>query len=1077
MLLDDFLIEYWIREESLEGLWNWIESKDRGHLHLQGEGGVGKSWLLRGLAVSGQEKGFVPILADRLPGENPATLLHKLIDHTEFLLDMDVEHMRMLVNHALFRHGPSEAWHTYIRWLGSEVQGRYLLLLDGFPSPLDVGVLPPAEDLPEGFFVISSGEHPLEVENLILNSDIRASQRELRGYLRHRMADVPVGLLEEVVRLSRGNWRQAYQYTQWLNLVSKEEKGSPPLPTPDKLLDAILDTIADKVGREQFRSVHLDILVLLAIAQVPVNSDLLVSWGVPKEPLAFALFDLRGLIAADGESSQLEALFSGEHYSIGSTSLAQHIVRRKDWLDRVSQAHRRVIAPALDLGDNRWTRSGGTELEFYSLCFIEHHLRESGRTADLVRLSQDGLYAERCWAFARLAREQGFEEIALTLMGIAAQILSQRPNPSPRDLLQSVEVQAEFCGLLTQLGRYADGARWGDIALRNGKALSSGKDKAPQLQNLWIHCLLSVADPYLFMGLVEPAQEYFSEALQLSQAEASKDRSNTVHALRGLARVKRMTGEFRESLKQGAEAMELARKLILDEGEEWANYLFDLLMEQADCLRNLAEESQVKPNSLELMAWRWEALRFLREAADLYDKFAWPNDMELAAAYLEESMLLFELERWSEAEMRLSKALDIYRDLPDVHPGEFASLEYLRSQALALMNRIGEASGSLTQLVTPEMLNSLEISERALVLFFQAKVLTHQGYLREATHALSQSIQYYQEAIEEGNDELLLELVSSRAYLARILTRRGRFELVRRVLHTGYDDLEAAEAGEPGQGMLERADLLDVEALVHYYKGELPWALERCNESLDMLDQVERLETEPDLESERSGILVTRALIQGGLGDFSAGLADCDRAVEIESRRAEEGYDTSSMWCALHMSVKAGLQRQYGQLEQALASIREAIRRLQALPSNQQAHLGPSLGKMHFELGQIQAALGNDEEGLKSLTDAAGLLETEMLLGKGHLIAVLLEVYTVWLDVQKNLSNGMQPDLVLRWTRFFESWPAWESFLEQESRSDFLKKAIEQLRVWARQLKGPEHELWRARAPLSLRSGRKRKEG
>ncbi|CAN0124318.1 unnamed protein product, partial [Phaeothamnion confervicola] len=239
----------------------------------------------------------------------------------------------------------------------------------------------------------------------------------------------------------------------------------------------------------------------------------------------------------------------------------------------------------------------------------------------------------------------------------------------------------------------------------------------------------------------------------------------------------------------------------------------------------------------------------------------------------------------------------------------------------------------------------------------------------------------------------MLELVSSRAYLARILTRRGRFELVRRVLHSGYDDLEAADTGEPDQGQLERADLLDVEALVHFYKGELPWALERCTESLDMLDSVERSESEPDLESERSGILATRALIHAGLGDFPSAFADCDRAIEIESRRAQEGYDTSAMWCALHTAVRATLLRQSGDGEGALVAISQALERLQALPANQQAHLGPSLAKMYFELGQIQAALENNEEALQSLTRAAGLLESEMLQGKGHLIATLVEVY------------------------------------------------------------------------------------
>jgi tetratricopeptide (TPR) repeat protein len=1073
VLLDDFLIEYWVREETLESLWRWIESQEKGHLTVTGEVGSGKSWLLRGLAVNAQPRGFIPILADRLKHESFETFLYKMIDHTEFLLDLDAESLKQQVNFALYRSGKKEAWQAYINWLGREVPGRYIIMLDDMPFVTEISVFPHNDDLPEGIYVITTAvTKPAMSHSQQFDLDQRAhlSTRELRGYLRNRLTEVSTPKTEEILKASKANWRLAYHYTHLMHLHNYD--ANLVLPEKDGLFDAVLGAIGDKVGKENFRNVHLDILILLAVAQVPVHVELLQLWGVPKEQLGFALFDLRGLLTNDGEASQMDALAGGEHYSIACPWLKDYILSQSGWRDRVGEAHRRVCQPALDLNGARWARSTGREDEYYALCFAPYHLDVSGRKADLARLN-DPIYAERCWAFSRLARENSYDEIALNLLTLAAtKIRDAGTAESARQKAMQAEVQAELCNLLTQIGRYAEAAKWGENAVTLGQGFAL--ETQGQARALWIHCILSLADPYLFMGLVEPAEQLFSEALRLSETEQRVEKNRAIHAVRGLARVARSNGHFNESLQHGLKAMEHARSLIQEEGEEWANYLFDLLVEQADCLRSLSEDQETKPGSLEVMTWRWEAIRYLREASELYQKNDWPPDSELATVCMEESMILFELERWAEAEKCLSHAISIYKSLPEVHPGEFASLEYLRSQALALMNRIGEASGSLNQLVNSDLLDSLDVSERALVLFFQAKVFTHQGYLREATQAMSDAIQCYQDAIAEGNEDLDLELVSSRAYLARVLTRRGRFELVRRVLSTGFEQLVDIESEDSLDGLLEKADLLDVQALVHYHKGELPWALQRCNESLQLLEQVEASESEPDLETERSGLLATRSQILAAQGDFEAALRDCDRSLEIESHRAQEGYETSNMWRALHLSTKASIHRLSGDWQKGLEVAQAAVEQIQKLPNNQQAHLGASLARMHFEIGQCQAAGDRLEDCLKSLSCSAGLLESEMLQGKTHLVSQLIEVYTHWLEVQKKLSLDEENNLIQRWSRFFDSWSSWENFLEQESRSDFLKKSVEELRTWAAALTGSSQSVWSKQAPLMLKEKRRR---
>ena len=297
------------------------------------------------------------------------------------------------------------------------------------------------------------------------------------------------------------------------------------------------------------------------------------------------------------------------------------------------------------------------------------------------------------------------------------------------------------------------------------------------------------------------------------------------------------------------------------------------------------------------------------------------------------------------------------------------------------------------------------------------------------------------------------------------------------------DAADPAADGDSAEGLLEKANLLDAQALVHFFKGELPWALQCCNESLELLDLVEQNESEPDLETERSGILATRAQILAAQGEFADALRDCERAVEIEGHRAQEGYDASSMWQAIHLSTKASIHRLSGDWKKGLEIALGAIELFAKMPTNQQAHLGASLARMHFEVGQCQAdgsaavdqndAAQLQEEALKSLSCAAGLLESEMLQGKTHLISQLIEVYTHWLELQRKMSSD-EAEISHRWSRFFDSWSSWENFLDQESRSDFLKKSLNDLRQWAQNLNQPGRSLWAAKAPNLLKEHRRK---
>lgn len=1060
MLLDDFFTEYWPREETLEEVWGWVLGRTHGHLHLAGPVGCGKSWLVRGLAVGAQERGALPLYLERSPDESFTSLIWRLVDSTEFMLEIDGEGLRLAVSQALYETSPPQALLAAMTWLTQEVDGSFLILFDGFDEAAELAELPAWRDFPEGVYLITSGRARHPVDQLILRPEHRRNIGELEGYLQKRLPAEQQDHIPQILHLSQGNWRWAYYYSVLLkfNLES--------LPEPAQIFDVLLEALAKKHKPELFRTIHLEVLLLLAVAQVPASLDLLKAWGLPPDQLGFALFELRDLLSTDGEGSQYDALFTGEHYSLRSPDLRAYLLDNPAWRDRVSDCHRRAVATVLE---RRNPADSPTDADFYARAFAQYHLQQSGRAGDLARLQNDPDSVEQCWHLGRVAREQGYEEIGLQLFLVAIQLMDARKQGrSKRNLARLAEIYADCCHALTNQGRYSDGAHFGEQALELLRPLVT-QDRHDPLEALYTHCLLCLADPYLYMGYVQRAYPLYAEAFERSSKEQGPEQAKAIHALRGLARSARALGKSQDSLRHGLEALDLARKLTAEEGEDWAQYLFELLMEQSETMRTVRETMTEPPGPLELMGMRWESLRLLREAEELYHKFQWPGDQELVFLYLEQSMALFDLEKWAEAEERLSKAIEVINTLPagDSHPADLASLEFLRSHALALMNRIGEASGSLANLLTPELMTEMEISEQALVLFFRAKILSHQGLLRQAESALEESIAAYSQAIGQGAEDLFLEQLSAKIYLARVTARRGRLEEALELCHDCFQQLMDMDQ-EEGAPFLEIADVSELEAWILQSLERFEEGLVACQRASDALEQIRGSETEADVETEHSLNMITRALCLAGLGRHAEALQLAEQAVEMEQRRAQEGYEQANMWCAIHRLSLARLRRAANQPEGALQVAQQAWADLSSLPGNQQNHLGLHLAAVQLEIGLALIQLERWNQVREPMQQARALYENEMWQSKEYLVATLLDAQRSWLEFCRLSSNPEWQDRTA-WKQFFEGWTRWQAHMKEEAENVFLQQAQARMKAWVHSLPPGLQQEWNAMAPPGLR--------
>ena len=93
---------------------------------------------MRGLAVGAQERGALPLYLERSPEESFTSLIWRLVDSTEFMLDTDGEGLRLQVSQRLYESSPAEALLAAMQWLTQEVDGSFLILFDGFDEPSEL---------------------------------------------------------------------------------------------------------------------------------------------------------------------------------------------------------------------------------------------------------------------------------------------------------------------------------------------------------------------------------------------------------------------------------------------------------------------------------------------------------------------------------------------------------------------------------------------------------------------------------------------------------------------------------------------------------------------------------------------------------------------------------------------------------------------------------------------------------------------------------------------------------------------------------------------------------------------------
>jgi tetratricopeptide (TPR) repeat protein len=840
----DFETEYLRPAYLLDALWQTVADRPGGYVQVSGPAGLGKTYLVRGLEQESAERG-VPVLAYHiLPGARA--------DYQTFVGELHATACERLsrartVQPQVAVGSVAELQEQFAGYLTTLMKANRLdalvLAIDAVDelaepdgsSPVNAAtildLLPPAEKLPEGCFVVLTSRPEMRpgirarldrlrvaagderFVALDLRPDAPANEALLRAYLSAHLREPlrAASHVDEVLRRSGGVFLYAYHLARALTAGAFADTAA--LPEGKEFYPAYLARLRERVGAELHEAVYLPALLLLAAARAPVTLEQLTRWGVPGERLRFALIDLRDFLREHRVRRWHESLNreGDNRYEMAHEAFVRFVSESAEYGPRYRQAHGTIADAALAAHGGRWEEIDPCdEAALYALRFLPLHLRLAGRPEAEENFQCNGEYALGCWKVASTCQAQARYDLAVELFRTVEIVL--------RRLVEEVGA-AELSQLLAMTLSSKGNALW---ALgRLGEALGCLDEAIAAVRRL-VH---------------EEGRAGLATYL-------GRTCNNKGNVLQGLGRLGEAVGCYDE-------AIAVLRRLVHERGSpELADYLATALI-TALINKGAALEAQGRPG--DAVGCHDEAIAALRhldhgggsaalannlaralvnkgnalqkvdrlgEAVDCYDEAiavrrrlveregrAELTD-DLTLALMNKGVALRSQGRLGEAVACYDEAIALLRRL--VHDGGRAELANdlamtLVNKGVALdgLGRLGEAVGCYDEAIAvlrrlvhdqghPKSANDL-----AKALIYRGVAVEVTGSRLEALDHFSEAIRWYEQLIEAGLRHLTPELVNG--YMIRFdplrqMARWGDAAAdVTRVVHLCQPILEEGE--------------------------------------------------------------------------------------------------------------------------------------------------------------------------------------------------------------------------------------------------------------------------------------------
>ncbi len=713
----DFAREYVRPDYLFDAFWRVLREKQRGYIHLTGEGGTGKTYFVRGLEAEGAEKPGTPVLTYHvLPGARTdyRTFIAELADRARERLNFRTQEPQTNVD------SHHKLQNQLVEFLGELMRAnrcnKLVVALDAIdelsdPEPNSAAItafFPSPEKLPRGCFVLLTSRRRLrpkieeDLERIggdgLLYTSITLSPEDSEN--RHVVELYVARYFERLIEQDK--LPDVYSSPEYVEAVLERSGGiflyarhlagalasgaftTNALPEAHEFYPAYLDRLRRRVGGELYDTIYLRTLLLLGAAQEPVTLEHLHRWGVPSEGFRLALYDIADFMREHRGRSWHESLSEGSEnrYDLAHEAFVRYVQEKLS--PQYSEAHARIAQAALKNNHGRWADADPTEeTDLYDLRHTLTHLHEAGNSQAKEALLTDEGYASACFSAAGLANDRARYRIAVDLCDQAIHVHRYLVDVKGREGLTEY-----LADVLT---------RRGNTLARQGKLDEAVKDlgeaeeiyRRLELDYELAEALRSKANVLVLQGELDQAVQDYSAALRtfMDLFDAMKrDNHELAYALtsivagtltnKGIAL--RKQGKLDEAVQDYSAAVRIFRYRFEDmKRDDDAEYLAGALNNRAAALEKQGELG--------------EAVKDLGEAEEIYRRLVVHEGREELAAELALALnnrgnVLRKQGELDEAIRYLGEAEEIYRRLV-VHEGRE---ELAKDLALVLFNKAWE---------------------------------------------------------------------------------------------------------------------------------------------------------------------------------------------------------------------------------------------------------------------------------------------------------------------------------------------------------------------------------------------------
>jgi tetratricopeptide (TPR) repeat protein len=872
----DFEIDFVRPDYLLDAIWQVVESRPRGYIHLSGPEGVGKAYVVRGLEREGRKRPVpVPVLAHYVqPGQSGdyQTLIVELRERAREQVkncqqpDLQVKNDSPEVMQNEFA--------DYLRPLmrANRLDNLVVVIdaLDELPEPARntpaiTDLLPAPDRLPDGCFLVLTSRDPLrprtraDVERLrraggqgflSLRIDPAAdSNRDtLRSYLldddhlpperRHLPPTLRTASIADAI-IDRAGGAFLYVYHLSRALGSGAFAAVDALPEGNRFYPDYLARLRSRVGAALYDEVYLPALLMLTAAYQPVTLRRLHRWGIPRERLAFALLDLSDFLRVHRVRFWHDSLADPDaapenRYEIAHEAFVRFAHDDPELAPRLRATHARLGLAALPAPPATWHDLDPTDdAQLYDLRNALPHLvdAQQDEAADAVR--SDMNYASACWSAGYVAQELARFQIAADLHDRAVNVHRALVEAGRDELANELASTLMNRGVaLDSLGRVAEAVGAYDEAIRIRRAMvEAGRD---ELANDLAAALMNRGNALQRLGRLAEAVGAHDEAIRIRRALVEAGRGELANdlalalmnrgvALRGLGQLAKAVGAYDEAIR-------ILRALVEAGRDELANDLALALVNRGNALQGLGRLA-------EAVGAHDEAIRIRRAMVEAgRDELA--ND--LAAALMNRGNALQRLGRLAEAVGAHDEAIRILRALVEAGRDELANdlagALMNRGNALQGLGRLAEAVGAYDEAI--RILRALVEAGRdelandlARALMNKARLLKKQEQWDGALSCFDEAVEWRERCVRAGMKHLLGDLLKVIRYgmMTRLdlgRTKEAAADVVRLLDHAA----PALQSGEtPGAVVKEFEELVQLlRGLSEEKRGQLeaelgPW--------------------------------------------------------------------------------------------------------------------------------------------------------------------------------------------------------------------------------------------------------------